>query len=110
MSQRVFAWGECYGLVTKSQLASSLRSQGLDVDDRSFCIGVRDCECFTIEFDGQDESTASFEGTATLLSTLTKDVQRVSAALIAAQVTFWIEVTDSVQSPLAYFHNQHPEK
>lgn len=110
MHQRAFAWGECKDLLRKSHLADSLRSQGLNVCDRNFCIAVRDCESFTIEFDGRDESRASIEGTAALLSTLTKDVQLVSAALRAAGVTFWIEITDAAQNPLEYFHNQCPEQ
>jgi len=110
VSLRVFAWGECKDLVKKSHLANLLRSQGLDVDDRGFSIAVRDCESFTIEFDGRDESHASIEGTAAMLPTLTMDVQRVSSALRAAGITFWIEITDSTQNPLEYFHNQCPEQ
>jgi hypothetical protein len=107
--QRAFAWGECKDLAGKGQLATSLRSQGLDIDDRRFSIAVRDCECFTIQFDGRDESLASIEGSAASLSALARDVQRVSIALTAVGVTFWIEITDSAQNRIEYFHNQNPE-
>lgn len=108
--QRAFAWGQCLNLSAKDKLAECLRSQGLNVDDRNYSIAVRDCESFTIEFDRQSEAEASIEGTATTLHTLVEDVNLVAAALQAAGVKFWIEITDSVQNPLRYIHNQCPEK
>lgn len=108
--QRVFAWGQCKNLDAKNALAETLRSQGLHVDDRSHSIAVRDCECFTIEFDGRSEAEASIEGTAAALSTLVKDVELVEKALRAADIVFWIEITDSAQKPLHYYNNHCPDQ
>lgn len=87
-----------------------MRSQGLSIVVRDHSISVRDCECFTIEFDGRSEVEASLEGTAANLQTLIKDVELVARALTAEEISFWIEVTDSVQNPLHYYHNRCPDQ
>lgn len=107
--QRAFAWGQCKNLSGKRSLAESLQLKGLKVDERSYSIVIRDCECFTIEFDSQSEVESSIEGTAAALQTLVADVELVATALQAADITFWIEITDAVQNPLHYVHNKCPE-
>lgn len=71
---------------------------------------LRDCENFTIEFDSQSEAEASIEGTAATLGALMGEVNIVAAVLQAADVKFWIEVTDLFQNPVRYFHHQCPER
>lgn len=63
-----------------------------------------------MEFDWQSEVEASIEGSAAALSTLVRDVELVGAALRTGGITFWIEITDSVQNPLHYYHNQCPDQ
>lgn len=103
---RAFAWGQCKNLDAKNTLAETLRSRGLNVDDRCRSIAVRDCECLTIEFDGRSEAEASIEGSAAALATLVKDVELVEQALRAADIEFWIEITDSAQNRLHYYNNR----
>lgn len=86
-----------------------MRSQGLTIVVRDHSISVRDCECFTIEFDGRSDVEASIEGTAANLQTLIKDVELVARALTAEEISFWIEIADSVQNPLHYYHNRLPQ-
>ena len=87
-----------------------LRSHKLNVNERSYAVNIQDCECFSIEFDRDSEDEASFEGTAAALATLVNDVALLVNALRAADITFWIEITDSIQNPLHYYHNHWPEE
>lgn len=105
-NDRIFAWGGCEQLTSKNKLGEQLRLHGLDIDERAYSIRVIGCECFSIEFDGPSEVEASMEGTAASPSTLWSDVQSIVSALTAADVVFWLEVTDSVQNRLHYFHNR----
>lgn len=107
---RFFAYGRCENCRSKSELTMQLRKSGFNIDERNYSIRVLDYECFTFEFDCVTENEAHIEGMTASLAKLVDDAQAISIALATANIKFWLQITDSVQNRLHYFHNQCPDE
>src|SRR5690348_6472939 len=95
-------YGHLEGSISPGRLAELLTEQGLTVEANRYCVRVKNCSHFKIEFCGD---TVLLDADASSPEEMIKDAQLLSAALTRARIQHSFEVYDCHDKLVAHLHH-----